>query len=230
MFLNPFGLEAKRRRLLQKAPPGPLREFLETPFPSSRSPITGTPLLAVDFETSGLDPRRDHLLSVGHVQVSEGRVELRTAGHWIVRSSRELAGENVAIHQITDDQLATGLPLEEVMASLLRELAGKVLLAHHAAVELGFLREICTKLYGMAPVVPVIDTLQVAKRSFDRQDKPYQGGELRLFNLREDQGLPAYRPHNALCDAIATAELFLVQVAGSYSRKPPPLRNFLLRT
>lgn len=229
MAWNPFGLEARRRRLLKKAPPGPLKDFLETPFPSRKSSIMEVPLLAVDFETTGLDPEKDHLLSVGYVQIDRGRVELHTARHRIIRSTRELAGDNVAVHQITDDQVARGLPLEEAMAELLGGLAGKVLLAHHAAVELGFLRRACERLWGLAPVVPAIDTLQLAKRLLEQRNQPYHGGELRLFNLRESFGLPRYQAHNALCDAIAAAELFLVQVANSYSRKPPPLKKFLLR-
>ncbi|WP_293675636.1 hypothetical protein [Thiolapillus sp.] len=42
-------------------------------------------------------------------------------------------------------------------------------------------------------------------------------------------GLPRYQAHNALMDAIATAELFLAQLAHGNYQKPPPLKNFLLR-
>ncbi|RTZ80766.1 MAG: DNA polymerase III subunit epsilon [Gammaproteobacteria bacterium] len=229
MPLNPFSNEAKRLRLLKKAPEGPLKRFLETPFPAPRTPIPEVPLLAMDFETTGLDPEKDHLLSVGHVQVVQGRIELATARHLVIHSKRTLDGDNVAIHQITDDQVADGTPLEIVIGGLLTELAGKVMLAHHAKVETGFLQAACHKLYGMAPVLPVIDTLMLAKRRFEQRNQPYKDKELRLFNLRERYGLPRYQAHNALCDAIATAELFLVQVGNSYSRKPPPLKNFLTR-
>jgi len=230
MRFNPFSLDARRERLARKAPSGPLRAFLSTAFPSPHTPIDRVPILAVDFETTGLDPARDHLLSVGRVEIVRGRVELRTARHQVIQSRRALAGDNVAIHQLTDDQVAEGRPLDAVITDLLRELAGKVLLAHHAAVETGFLKEACRRLYGMAPLFPVIDTLHLAKRQLERRNQPYQGSELRLFNLREKYGLPRYRAHNALCDAIATAELFLVQAANSRGRRAPPLKNFLLHT
>ncbi|HIE55666.1 MAG TPA: hypothetical protein EYP90_10875 [Chromatiaceae bacterium] len=229
MLRWPFGLEAKRLRLLREAPAGPLRNYLEAPFPDKRQPITETPLLAMDFETTGLDPQQDHLLSVGYVQIQRGRVALRTARHRIIRSKRAMQGQNVAIHRITDDLVAAGAPLEEIIAELLQQLRGRVLLAHHARVEVTFLQQACKTLYGMAPVMPVIDTMQLAQRGFKQRHQPIESGSLRLFNLRERHGLPRYRAHNALCDAIATAELFLVQVANSYRRKPPPLKNFLLR-
>ena len=40
-----------------------------------------------------------------------------------------------------------------------------------------------------------------------------QPGNLRLFNLRPHFGLPQYKAHNALYDALATAELFLAMAA-----------------
>jgi len=230
MFLNPFGLDARRQRLVRKAPPGPLRDFLSTPFPPPGRPVAETPLLAVDFETTGLDPRKAHLLSVGCVAIDRARIELSTACHRLVRSTRKLEENNVAVHQLTDDQVSAGEPLEQVIAELLGRLAGRVLLAHHAVVEAGFLKTACRRLYGMTPLFPVIDTLRLARRRLERRNQPYQEGELRLFNLRERYGLPRYRAHNALCDAIATAELFLVQAGEGGGRRPPPLKNFLVRT
>ncbi len=227
-MFNPFGLDARRRRLARKAPPGPLRDYLATPFPAPSTPVDQVPILALDFETTGLDPERDHLLSVGEVEIAHNRIELASARHQVVRSSRALASDNVALHHLTDDQVARGAPLDEVIAGLLHRLAGKVLLAHHAVLETGFLKAACRKLYGMAPLFPVIDTLALARRSLERRNQPITEGALRLFNLRENFGLPRYQPHNALCDAIAAAELFLVQVAVARHRNTPPLKYFLL--
>ncbi len=223
-----FNLETKRKRLLDKAPAGPLRNYLESPFPDKNSSIYGTALLALDFETSGLDANKDHLLSVGYIELRQNRIILDTAHHQIIHSTRDISGENISIHRITHDQAAQGLALAKVVESILQQLQGKVLLAHHAAVEIGFLQQACKTLYGMAPVFPAIDTMQLARRRLERQQQPCKANQLRLFNLRKQYGLPAYQAHNALMDAIATAELFLAQLAHSNYRKPPPLKNFLL--
>ena len=47
----------------------------------------------------------------------------------------------------------------------------------------------------------------------ERKQQPISQESLRLFNLREQQGLPHYKAHNALEDAISTAELYLAQKA-----------------
>ena len=65
------------------------------------------------------------------------------------------------------------------------------------------------------PDPPVVDTvallLKAAKRArFLNPDAPEHEPELNLMRARRGLGLPDYGQHDALIDAIATAELFLV--------------------
>ena len=46
-------------------------------------------------------------------------------------------------------------------------------------------------------------------------------------NLRPRYNLPQYKAHNALSDALATAELFLAMADNLYPEKPIPLGEFL---
>ena len=49
--------DERRQRALRSAAPGPLRDYLGVPFPAPSVPLDELPLLAVDIETTGLDPR-----------------------------------------------------------------------------------------------------------------------------------------------------------------------------
>ncbi|MDF5496357.1 3'-5' exonuclease, partial [Vibrio parahaemolyticus] len=46
-------------------------------------------------------------------------------------------------------------------------------------------------------------------------------GSVRLGHARERYGLPAYQPHHALTDALATAELFQAQLQYHFNRNMP---------
>ena len=98
-----------------------------------------------------------------------------------------------------------------MVETLLRALTGKVMLVHFSRIEQQFLNQACLELYGMPIIFPIIDTLVVAKRRLDKRDIAYDPSELRLSHLRGKYGLPDHYAHNALNDAIATAELLLVQ-------------------
>ncbi len=212
MFLDwLIGYEAKRKRLLKKAPKGALRDFLSVPFPDKESAFIDTPILSVDFETTGLHAKNDKLLSVGFVELKNGTIPLNTSYHEIIQSKGRLKADNVTIHQITDSQKDSGESLQLVVEALLNALAGKVMLVHFARIERQFLAQACLELYGMAPVFPMIDTLVCAKRLLDMRDVAYDPSSLRLSKLRDDFKLPEHYAHNALNDAIATAELLLAQ-------------------
>ena len=223
-----FSLEKQRKRLLAKAPEGPLKQFLSIPFVSEDQSIVETQLLALDFETTGLNAKTDKLLSVGYVTVDQGLIKLGQSEHQVVRSNGALCKDNVVIHQITDDEMANGEPLSEVVEKLLQALAGKVMLVHFAKVEKSFLQQACLELYGMAPVFPIIDTLVVAKRRLDMRDTPYDPSELRLVNLRDHYHLPSHWQHNALNDAVATAELLMAQLQHNYQGLKTPLKSVLI--
>jgi len=222
------GYEAKRKRLLKKIPDGPLHDFLSVPFPALDTPIAQLPILAVDFETTGLDAKVDKLLSVGFVLMEQEQIKLNTSYHQIIKTKKQLEESNVIIHQITDAQKEQGQPLRTVVEQLLKALAGKVMLVHFARIERQFLQQACIELYGVAPDFPIIDTLVVAKRQLDKRDVAYDPSELRLSNLRHQYKLPDHHGHNALNDAIATAELLLAQMANRASNNKISLKDIIL--
>ncbi len=208
-----LGLNARRIRLHAKAPAGALKDFLAVPFPEGNMPFDQVPILAVDFETTGLHAQHDKLLSVGYVAMQNNQIQLAHSYHQIINTQEQLQMENVLIHRITDSQKEQGQTLQFVVEKLLQALAGKVMLVHFARIEKQFLRQACRELYGMAPVFPIIDTLAIAKKRLDKHDVAYDPSELRLSNLRANYRLPVHFAHNALNDAIATAELLLAQIS-----------------
>jgi DNA polymerase-3 subunit epsilon len=175
--------------------------------------VAGVEFLALDVETTGLDPRTDHLLSVGWVPVIGREIVLAGACELTIRPPGEVdVGASATFHRLTDDQVSDAAPLSDVLPRLLGALHGRVLLAHHAPIELGFLAEATLAAYGARPPVAAVDTLALQQRLLPAHDREV-GGSLRLDAARRTFGLPRYTAHHALTDAIAAGELLLAQVA-----------------
>lgn len=225
--MNSFGLEWRRRWQLRRTAPGPLRDYFAHPFPAPEQDYRTVGYVAVDLETTGLDPHRDQILSLGWVVLDGPRIDLGSARHQVVRVAGAIPAQTAIIHQITDDQAAAGQDLGATLPLLLAVLAGRVLIAHHAKVELGFLGHACQRLFGSGLLVRTIDTQVVARRLLDRRAASYRGSDLRLHRLAERFNLPRYNAHNALSDALTAAELFLAQAAYRDSGKGLPLADFL---
>lgn len=223
------GPQARREEALRRAAPGPLLDYLSVPFPEDDVPLDELPMLALDLETTGLDVRRDRVLSAGFVPVDGPRIDLGGARHLVVRDDAGV-GQSATVHGLTDDVVATGEPLEEVVAEVLEALRGRVLLAHFARIEVGFLDAVCRQAWGAGMPCVVVDTLELERRAHANPWGPPAdvAGGLRLFRARERRGLPQYKAHHALVDALACGELYLAQAADLVAASPgtsPTLRQ-----
>ena len=206
-------LDDRRRVAARSAPPGPLRDYLDVPFADPRVDAREGRYLAVDLELTGLDPRKDEILSAGYIPIDGPAIVHAGAEHLLVVPDGEV-GQSASIHGLTDDHLASGLRLAEALPVVLRALAGRTLVAHHAQIEVGFLSRACERLYGQPLLVRSIDTMALQRRVLRlRDDADVRPGVLRLQACRDHFGLPRYRAHEALTDAIAAAEVFLAQSA-----------------
>lgn len=198
---------------------GALRSFYEIPRPEGKTPLEELRLLAVDIETTGLDPAKDRVLSIGWVPIDGGEIDLSGAGYELVNTAgAESVGETATIHGLTDEELAEGTSPEAALDSVLRALAGRAMLAHYASIEKEFLGALCRKHCGSGLSVPVVDTFEIERRHMERMGTFPRGEDLRLPRVRERYALPEYRSHNALTDALACAELYLAQWARSRVR------------
>ena len=206
-----------------------MQAYLSKPFPQERDDWKTAKIVSLDFETSGLDPQQDKLLSYGCVEIERGSILFGSAGHEYIRSADLIPESSAVIHHITDDTARAGRPLKEVLPLLLERLSGKLLLVHYRRIELGFLDAVCRAFYGSPFVIPTIDTLELAQRVLLPKDDRTGASQLRLFNLRDRYGLPRYSAHNAMYDAITTAELFLVLAAELSPRASLNIGNLLTR-
>jgi DNA polymerase-3 subunit epsilon len=171
----------------------------------------------LDLETGGLDARYAPIVAVGMVPIRERRVRLGEAFTTLVRppSRATIAPAAVRTHGLVRADLDVAPPIGAVLPEIERRLAGGVLVAHHAGLDLSFL-QLAFHWEGLRwPSPPVVDTAKLLVKLADRQrrhhpEQPADPPPLQLAAARQRLGLPDYPQHDALGDALATAELFLV--------------------
>ena len=173
-------------------------------------PWTEVVYWALDLETSGLDPRRDEILAVGMVPIRAGAVRWGERFTTLVRPDRPgvAAGAGLAAHHLLPGEVAAGVPLQEAVDEILRRIEGGALLVHCAPVDVPFLRAACASCGRRWPAVPVVDTAALVDQ-MARLDYPKVAADSSLSAARARFGLPEAAQHDALADALATAELFL---------------------
>jgi DNA polymerase-3 subunit epsilon len=172
---------------------------------------------AVDLETTGLDLRRDVIISFGAVGIVGGRVIARSSVYRLVGGADHVPPAAMAVHALRPADLADAPTWEESADLLLHALTGRVLVAHAAWVERAFLRRAFRALRVPAPRI-FIDTAALARCA--GLAPMGAAGEPSLEVLAHDLGLPVHEPHHALGDALTTAEVFLA-LATRLDRRTP---------
>jgi DNA polymerase-3 subunit epsilon len=171
---------------------------------------------SLDIETGGLDPRRDPILALGMVPIRDGVVRLGEAYRTLVRpeAGREIRPESVQAHQLVRSELDRAPPLPEVLAEVDRRIRDGALLVHHQGIDVAFLKRAYHRHGLRWPAPAIVDTVELLhklhrKRRFTKPDQSGAEPSVNLGEARRRHGLPDYQAHDALTDAIATAELFL---------------------
>ena len=181
-------------------------------------------LLALDLETTGLDPRRDAIVAIGCVPVEERSILWGRACLALVddpRSGRPRDLGALGTHQVLPEEQRGGLGLEALVELVAEHLdGGAVLLVHGAAIERGFF-EAAARAVGRRPLaLRTLDTLAYL-RAIERV-RPHIAERLPAGAARHAEipaslgaaraffGLPSYPEHDPLYDALGAAELYLL--------------------
>jgi DNA polymerase-3 subunit epsilon len=193
---------------------------------TSADTLINTPLISVDLELTGLDAKQNRIIAIGWTQIDKGRIRLGSNRHIMV-NAQQAVGQSAEIHELTDTEVAKGVPLETALENLFEAATGRVWLFHHAGLDVAFLRQACRGWAGVAPPFAVLDTLHMELGLRKRRDQPVKQGELTLGTLRSRYNLPRYTAHNALIDACATAELMLAIASKMNPSGSLPLKSHM---
>ncbi len=212
-FLDKFLRQQKDKSSLNEAELSLLTNYLKLPQPTKNSSLKDVELVAVDFETTGLKSSNSEIISMGFCPIHNNVIRLADCHHFVIKTRQTLSSENVAIHGLTDDHIKLGLSPDVALCKFLELTKNRVIIAHYHQIERDFIQKLARQVLGRPIPLSIIDTFWIAKQMMERRNQVITDKSLRLFNLRKNYRLPNYKAHNALEDAISTAELFLAQLA-----------------
>lgn len=203
-----------------------LEKCWKTPLPSTTRDWRQCSFLACDAEMSSLDPSEGELLSLGWISIDQGMIRLNSAEHHLIQPLKSV-GQSATIHNLRDCEFEQAQSPEQVAERFLQAATGRVLVFHNSGLDLAFLDRACRQLYNAPLLLPHADTMTTEHSLLQRREHAIKSGDLRLQACRERYNLPASPAHNALQDALATAELLLAQLGKRAGHGELPLGDVL---
>ena len=155
--------------------------------------------LAVDLETTGLDPKTDRIIEIGAVRVFDGKVS--GVYETFVNPYRKLEERVISLTGISDSQLENAPGIQDVIGPFLEFAEGLPLLGHHVIFDYSFLKRAAVNR-GCGFERQGIDTLKLARKFMPPDEKKNLKAACEFF------GIKTYLSHRALADSRASHGLY----------------------
>ncbi len=161
--------------------------------------------IALDLETTGLDPANDRIVEIGAVAIHRGEIVLHDYFHRVLAESGKVTAANRIVHGVTAKEQYDGAALNEALDALLVWMADAPFVGFFTDFDVKFLR---SALVGYASNVTAksfasqrIDMQRIAPSVFPNAKAKSLG------EWSAELKLPIKKQHRALADALATAHL-----------------------
>ena len=170
--------------------------------------------VVVDVETSGLNMKKDRLISIGAVALVAGRLDFNDAFQVVLRQEQVSTHANILIHGISGSAQSAGVDPVAGLLAFLQYVGKSPLVAYHAFFDQSMIGKATREYLGMELAQPWIDLAWVLPDFFS-----FRGdANVALDDWLHHFGIESILRHNAVSDAYATAKLLQVAIAGGQQK------------
>ena len=169
--------------------------------------------VAFDTELTGLDFKRDAIISIGAVKLRGTTILPAKTFYRLVKPECELKSKGVVVHELTHSDLECADDLLDVVADFVKFAGDAVLIGHFVHIDLNFVNKVLKRNFGVSLQNSAVDTATLHDWLYDNDThfaRHYQGMTTRsdLFSMARKYGVEGGKAHNAFSDAYITAQLF----------------------
>lgn len=176
-------------------------------------PIRECPFVVFDTELSGLDPRKDFIVSVGAIKMTGKTINISKEFYRLVKPAGMMTNKNIEIHGITPGELEKQESMDAVLPDFLDFIRDAVLVGHFVNIDINFMNAALEQVHNTKLANPALDTYDIHEWLYKNGvefKRHYQGGSTStdLFSIAQQYGITIDTAHDSLKDAFVTAQLF----------------------
>lgn len=177
---------------------------------SGAAPLDTLRFVVADVETTGLNPFTDRLISIGAVELIDSRILLGSGFEVVFRQAQASANANILVHGIDGTTQLTGVEPAAATLQFLDFAQNAPLVGFHADFDRVMIDRAAKEAIGRAPSNTWLDLAWLAPAVMPEPERRLPRG---LDDWMEKLGIVNQARHNALADALATAQLLQVVLA-----------------
>lgn len=161
-----------------------------------------------DCETTGLDPKKDDIVSIGAVIIKNNTIISSKKFVKFVKPKTKLQADAIKIHHIRECDLADAEDIDKVIEEFLEFIGNRTLVGYFLEFDMAMINKYLKPKLGIT--LPH-RALEVSAIYYDYKiEKIPQGNiDLRFNTIMEELNIPTLGKHDAYNDAIMTSMIFI---------------------
>lgn len=163
----------------------------------------------IDTETTGLDPRKDRIISFASIRISDMKIIVKNSLDLIIQNQTNILDVSRHIHEITDADKSYGINEENAVEKILDFIGNSIITGIHIVFDLKLLNRMLRRCTGGRILNRTLDIGKLARRL---ENPPYRWHSVERYdlkNLSERYQIPLEGHHTAPGDTYTMALLFL---------------------
>ncbi len=170
--------------------------------------------VVVDTELTGLDEKKDGILSIGAIRMEDKRILLGEVFYRLLNPQCEAQKSTVLVHGITASEIKNSPHVCPILKEFLDFAGNRTVVGHFVEIDIRFLRKEIKKWLKIYFNPTAIDTYIIFNWLVERGiiPKKYKGIKS-LPDIAEAFNIKVERLHDALYDSFVTAQIFQRQIS-----------------
>jgi len=171
-------------------------------------PYSGEELVVLDTETTGLDPQKDEILSIGAVIIRDNKIVMHQSFECFLKPSANISQESIKIHHIRECDLAHAIEAEDGIRQLLDFIRNRPIVGYYIDFDHKIISRYTKKIIGSTLPNPTIELSSMYYKRY-RKSSSYEFVDLKFDTIMYTLELPFLGKHDALNDAIMSGLIYL---------------------
>ncbi len=164
--------------------------------------------VCLDCETSGLNSKKDEILSIGAVHIKDNKILMRKTFNIFLKPSKNINVESIKIHHIRPVDLKNGIDAQEAIYQLLDFIGSRPIVGYYIKFDVAIISRYTKEFIGIKLPNKTIEVSSMYYKTI-RKRSDYQFVDLRFDTILKKLDIPILGKHDALNDALMTAMIFL---------------------
>ena len=164
--------------------------------------------VCLDCETSGLNSKKDEILSIGAVHIKDNKILMRKTFNIFLKPSKNINVESIKIHHIRPVDLKNGIDAQEAIYQLLDFIGSRPIVGYYIKFDVAIISRYTKEFIGIKLPNKTIEVSSMYYKTI-RKRSDCQFVDLRFDTILKKLDIPILGKHDALNDALMTAMIFL---------------------